>query len=59
MLKNNIGVTDLKFVAKYPEKLGSPVDWSSCKENAADIKSHQEFRLEKLERVPKTEPKKM
>lgn len=48
MLKNNIGVTDLKFVVKYPEKLGTPVDWSSCKENAVDMKSSKEFKLEKI-----------
>lgn len=54
-MKNNIGVTSMKFVNKYPEKLGEPTDWSSFKENAGEVKSHKEFKLEKL---IKTEQKK-
>jgi hypothetical protein len=30
-MKNNIGITNIKFVGKYPEKLGEPFEWASLK----------------------------
>lgn len=38
-LKNNIGVTNLKFLTKYPQKLGTPLEWASLKENGLEVKS--------------------
>lgn len=37
-MKNNVGVINLKFISKYPEKLGNPLEWATNKENAKDMK---------------------
>jgi|JI61114BRNA_FD_contig_41_1491358_length_337_multi_1_in_0_out_0_1 hypothetical protein len=30
-MKNNIGITNMKFIGRYGDKLGTPLEWAGLK----------------------------